>query len=493
MSSISYRHVLKSTSLIGGSSLINILIGMLKTKFVAILLGPSGIGLMSVFNTITGMVGTISGMGIATSGVRQIAEAQGTGDQDRIARTVKTLRRTVWFTGLLGMLVMIVGCGIFARVSFGNYEHALSIALLGITILLGNIAFGQSCILQGTRRISALAKVSVIGALNGTILSIPCYYFWGKAGIVPSLLLCSTAALVTSWWFARQVTLKPVSVTWRETQTEAAQMLHFGAPLMAAGLVGTLITYVVTGLLVRQVGLEGVGIWQAAFMLSGVLVNFVLNAMGTDYYPRLTAVAHDNQRVSEEVNAQTEIALLLAVPGLALTIAFAPLAIALFYSGKFDAAASILRWSVYGILGRVITWPLGFVLLAKGRGKTFFCTETLSNIFYVLAIWLCTRQWGLPGTGIAFMLMYVLAGFMIYIIVHAISRTTWTRSTVIQIIGFTIALALLGLINALIRDPWARHPLNVLFCASLSLYCLRRLSQKSGLTLQALKNKVWGG
>lgn len=478
--------------MIGGSSLINILIGMLKTKFVAILLGPSGIGLMSVFNTITGMVGTVSGMGVATSGVRQIAEAQGTGDQERIARTVITLRRTVWFTGLLGMLVMIVGCGIFARVSFGTYEHALSIAILGITILLGNIAVGQSCILQGTRRISALAKVSVIGALNGTILSIPCYYFWGKAGIVPSLLLCSTAALVTSWWFARQVTLKPVSVTWRESQAEAAQLLQFGAPLMAAGLVGTLSTYVITGLLVRQVGLEGVGIWQAAFMLSGVLVNFVLNAMGTDYYPRLTAVAHDNQRVNEEVNAQTEIALLLAVPGLALTIAFAPLAIAIFYSGKFDAAATILRWSLFGILGRVITWPLGFVLLAQGRGKTFFCTETLGSGFYVLAIWLCTCQWGLPGTGIAFVLLYLFYGLVIYCIVNAISRTIWTCTNVFHIVGFTIALAILGLINALICNPWIQHPLNLLFCASLSLYCLRRLSHKSGLTLQTLKVKVWG-
>lgn len=86
-----YRGVLKSTSLIGGSSLINIFTGMVRTKFVAVLLGPSGIGLMSVYSTITGRVSAISSMGIVSSGVRQFAEAHGTGDQERIARTVKTL------------------------------------------------------------------------------------------------------------------------------------------------------------------------------------------------------------------------------------------------------------------------------------------------------------------------------------------------------------------------------------------------------------------
>ena len=492
MSSSSYRSVLKTTSLIGGSSLINLLISMVKNKFVAILLGPSGFGLMSVFGTITVLVGTISGMGVAISGVRQIAEAQGIGDQEQVARVVKTLRRTVWATGLLGLIFMVAGCGLLSRAYFGTYDHALAIALLGITIMLGNIAAGQSCILQGTRRISALAKVSVISAINGTVLSIPCFYLWGQKGIVPSLLLCATAALGTSWYYSRQIALKPVSVTWRESRGAAVKLLHFGAPLMAAGLIGALSTGFINALLVRQVGLAGVGIWQAACSLSGVMVNFVIGAMTADYYPRLTAVAHDDQHICDEVNAQTEIALLLAVPGLALTIAFAPLAIALFYSGKFDAAVIILRWSVYGILGRVITWPMGFVLLAKGMGKTFFCTETLSNGFYVAAIWFCTRQWGLPGTGIAFLLMYLFSGVIIYFTVNAISRTTWTRANVIHMVSFASLLILIGLVSAWVSNPWMRYSINLVFCAGLILYCLQRLSLRSGITLYSLKAKVWG-
>lgn len=488
--SSSYKHALKSTSMIGGASLINILIGMVRTKFVAVLLGPAGIGLLGVYNSIVGMVGAVAGMGIGASGTRQIAEAHGAGDPQRIARTVKTLRRTVWVTGILGLLIMVLGCTAFSKASFGTATYALPIAILGITILLANIATGQSCILQGTRRISDLAKVSIIGALNGTIISIPCYYFWRINGIVPGLILTGAAALLTSWWFARRVVLVPVELPWRDSRQEAGKLLHFGVPVMLSGLMSMVSAYLIRVLLIRQVGLDGVGIWQAAFGLSGVLANFVLSAMGTDYYPRLTAIAGDDDKVKEEVNAQTEVALLLAVPALAATIIFAPLVITLFYSGKFDGAVDILRWSAYGVFGRVISWPLGFVLLAKGMGKTFFWTELVANIFQVIALWVCVKIWGLLGTGIAFLLLYVVYSLLIYVVAHAVSGMSWTAANKRHILIFAALLALIGMISVWVPSLWVQFSVNLFLFAGLGIYCLHRLSQKSGITLGHLLERI---
>ena len=173
----SYRGILKSTSLIGGASVISILISMVRIKFVAILLGPSGVGLLSIYTQITTLVSSATGMGIGNSGVRQVAEAVGTGDDDRIARTVITLRRMVWLTGGLGLLVMVLLCIPISRVSFKSDDYAWPIALLGLTMLFSSIAVGQSCVLRGTRRIADISRITVIGALNGTIISIPCFIF----------------------------------------------------------------------------------------------------------------------------------------------------------------------------------------------------------------------------------------------------------------------------------------------------------------------------
>jgi PST family polysaccharide transporter len=195
--------------------------------------------------------------------------------------------------------------------------------------------------------------------------------------------------------------------------------------------------------------------------------------------------------LSEEVNAQTEIAMLLAVPGLAATIIFAPLAITIFYTGKFEGAVDILRWSVYGIFGRVISWPLGFIMLAKGMGKVFFCTEALANVFYLLAIWFGTRLWGLPGTGIAFMLLYLVYIFVVYIVANKTSGMTWTRSNMIHMLAFGAVLILVGGISFFVKSPWYQFPASFFVLAATSSYCARRLSEKSGITFRSILNKVF--
>src|SRR4051812_44768703 len=90
----SYNQILKSSALIGGSSLVNILVGILRTKVMALLLGPAGMGLVGVYGSIQNLVQTLASMGINNSGVRQMAEAAGSGQTDRVAKTATILRRT---------------------------------------------------------------------------------------------------------------------------------------------------------------------------------------------------------------------------------------------------------------------------------------------------------------------------------------------------------------------------------------------------------------
>lgn len=488
----SYRGILKATSLIGGSSFINILIGMVRTKFVATLLGPAGVGLMGVYGTITSMVGIVAGMGISTSGVRLIAEAYAKKDDQLVARTVITLRRTVWLTGLFGCLGLAALAWPLSIATFGSGSETLSLAMLGSTILIGSITAGQGCLIQGSRRIKDLAWLGIAGALNGTLISIPCFYFWGTRGIVPSLILGALAGLVTSWWFARRIPVLPIRMTWRDSRGEAGRLLSFGVPLMLSSLFNAVSAYVIRVVLIRQVGVEGVGIYGAAFSLSGVLANFVLTAMGTDYYPRLTSVAHDPARVRQEINSQTEIALLLSTPALAVTLVFAPLAISLFYSGQFDGAIGILRWAVFGIFGRVISWPLGYLILARGKGKLYLISEILAGLIHLALIWRCTLSWGLQGTGIAFVLLYCVYTVIVYAIGIFLNHKLWDRACLFHVIGLGGMLILTGAIIMAVKHDILRWTLSLSACGALSGYCVWRLSSQTGTTVQTLKAKLKG-
>jgi len=487
-----YRSIFKSTSLIGGSALINILIGVVRTKFVAVLLGPAGVGLMGMLTSVLEPISTVAGMGIATSGVRQIAEAHGKQDTQRISEVASIVRRTVWGTGILGCLLTVALSPWLSEWTFKSRAYAVPIAVLGVTILLGNLSIGRVCIIQGTRRIADIAKMTIWGALAGTLISIPCYYVWGMHGIVISLCLCSVASLAISWSYARKVPLQPIRVSMPLLKAEVKRLLGFGLPIMASGFVLSVNAYFLRLIVIKQFDLVGVGIWGAAFMISGVLVNFVLNAMGTDYYPRLTGVIGDRAQVQREVNAQTEIALLLAVPALLVTILFAPLGVQLLYSGKFNDAIPVLRWSVYGILGRVISWPLGFILLAQGRGKLFFCLELFTGLLYLGLMWGCGQRWGLTGTGIAFMLLYVIYTGMMIGVAKVIANVYWSRCTLGLIVAVCGVLAAAGGVHLLIQQIWGYYVVSGIMTVVVSWVFLLKLSEKTGITLHDLRRRIMG-
>src|SRR5260221_8644900 len=95
----SHVEALKSTSIIGGSTVIAILIRMVGTKVLAMLLGPGGVGLEEIYNSVISLSRTAVDLGVSSSGVRQIASAVGSGSQPVIPSTVIALRRVCLVLG----------------------------------------------------------------------------------------------------------------------------------------------------------------------------------------------------------------------------------------------------------------------------------------------------------------------------------------------------------------------------------------------------------
>ena len=447
----SYGQVLKSSTLIGASSLANVALGVVRTKVLAVLLGPSGVGLLGLYNSVAELARSMAGLGVNSSGVRQIAEAVGTGDAQRIASTVTTLRRVALYFGALGALLLLVFSKPVGRVTFGDERHSTGVALLSLAVLFGNISAAQGALVQGMRRISDLARISVLGAFFGTVFSIPIIYLFGERGVVPSLVCVAGMSILTSWWYARKIKVQSVKLSVRDIARESAGLLKLGMVFMASALMLMGSVYLVRIILVRQLGFEAAGHYQAAWALGGLYVGFILQAMGADFYPRLTAVASNNAECNRLVNEQAEVGLLLAGPGVLGTLVFSPLVIALFYSGRFGPAVEILRWFCLGMLLRVASWPMGFILLAKGAAKVFFWSELLANTLQVVLVYFSVRAFGLMGAGLGFFGMYLFYLIGIYLVVHRLSGFRWSAAN-------TRVVSLYSLLIATVFFAWYKVP-----------------------------------
>ena len=470
----SYSQILKSSALIGGSSVVVILIGIVRTKIMAMLLGSAGFGLLGLYSSIVELVVAVAGMGINSSGVRQIAEARGSGDERRIARTAAVLRRTAIVLGLLGAAFLAVFSRQASLVTFGNADHAWAVALLSLAVFFHLLAAGQGALIQGTRRIGDLARMGVIGALLGALVGIPIAWFLREQGVAPFLVCVAAMTLLVSWWFGRKVVVDPPSMTFPEARKEAAELLKLGFAFMASGFLMMGAGYVVRMMLARQIGLEAAGLYAAAWTLGGLYVNFVLQAMAADFYPRLVGVATNHAQCNQLTDEQSRISMLLAAPGVCATILCAPLVIALFYTSEFTGAINALRCICLGVAMRVITWPMGFIIVAKGRRHLFLGVEFAWAAVNVALTWLFVGWFGLNGAGLAFFASYLFHGAIVYPVVLRLTGFSWSRES--RQIGLFFLLCV-GSVFAgcqFLPTPWAEVAGISITIAS-GMYSLHRL------------------
>jgi PST family polysaccharide transporter len=99
---------------------------------------------------------------------------------------------------------------------------------------------------------------------------------------------------------------------------------------------------------------------------------------------------------------------------------------AIFYSARFAVAVGILRWICLGATMQVMTWPMGFIIIAKGEQIIFFACELAWTVVSVGLAWLCVGYLGINGAGIAFFGSYVFHYLLIYPVVNRLSGFTWS-------------------------------------------------------------------
>jgi enterobacterial common antigen flippase len=424
----SYREILKSSAVIGGSSAINICIGIARTKVMALLLGPAGYGLMGAYTMIADLTRSVAQMGLNASGVRQIADAAASGDTERIARTATALRYASLVCAVCGAAALVGFSGTVSQFTFGTDRHAGSIALLSVAVFLTILAGSQGALLQGMRRIADMARLTVLGSLLGTLVGIPTVYFFGIDGLVPTLIVVAAGSLAASWWYSRRVSMAAPRLDIAEIAGEAAALLRLGLAFMASGLLVTGAAYLARTIVLRQAGLEAAGVFYAAWTLGGLYIGFVLQALGADFYPRLVGVIQNDEECNRLVNEQAQVSLLLAIPGILATLTFAPLVITLLYSRQFEPAVDVLRWLCLGMALRVLTWPIGSIVVAKNRQLLFFGIDFAWALVNVGLTWWLVDMAGVNGAGIAFFVSYVFHGLVVYPVARRLTGFRWTRA-----------------------------------------------------------------
>lgn len=486
----SYRQIVKATSLFGGVQIFNIIIGIIRSKFVAVLLGPAGIGIYGLLTSTLGMISGLTNFGLATSAVKDISAAHATGDQERVSLVVAVLRRLVWITGLLGSASTLVMSPWLSRIAFGNSDYALTFVLISGTLLLNQISAGQSVLLRGMRQIRYMAQSGVIGSILGLVTTIPLYYKYGVKGIVPAIIITSATGLLVTWHFATKIKVKPAVVTLAKTLAEGGDMLKMGFMVSLSGLITLGASYVVRIFISNTGGVEQVGLYNSGFAIINTYVGMIFTAMGADYYPRLAAVAGDDAKCREEINQQAEIALLIMTPVIILFLAFIKWVVVILYSTKFVPVKDMILWAAMGMLFKSASWAVAFIFLSKGDSRLFFWNELFGNLYVLTLNIIGYKIWGLEGLGISFLIGYVF--YLIQVMIFSGNKYKFSfNKNFYAIFGVQFAFCVICFIGMKILSSPYNYLAGVLLFVASGWYSYRELDKRLDMrsVLVSVRNK----
>jgi len=475
----SYAQVLNSSAIIGGAKVIGNILGLVRVKVEAVMLGTSGVGIIGNFTAIQALSGHLSSFGLPGSAVRELARAQSDGDEQALARILVTLRRTSWLTGLAGALGLLILAAPISQFIFSGEDRSSEIAMLATAVLLGNLTAGYLAQLQGLGRIGDIARVLVLGNITGTPAAILCYLLWGLQGILPGILVLAGTQFLAAWFLARCLPIPSIQMSWGSTLTTATQLSQLGAAMVFSVLADQFVAVVTRTLITEHLGLSAAGIFSAAIILNGAVFQFIKSTMDFDYYPRLSAAADDHEAFNHLVNEQTEIGILLAVPPLMVLLTLTPLIVPLLFSGQFLPAVILIPWVALGYLGQVIAHPLSFALLALRRKGLFVLTEALFYMLLLAMILTGLYGFGLEGVSVALFAVFLPFTALEYLTVQRLTGFRWSPGSR-RLLLHLLPLVILAFLSGQWLTSWPAAGIGLALSAGASVYCLRALAARVG-------------
>jgi O-antigen/teichoic acid export membrane protein len=436
-----YARTLRIISVLGSVSIISVFLGVLKMKVAALILGPVGIGIIALLQNAVGVAATLGDAGMRQSGAREISRELATKELERVRRVLVTLS---WMgigfaclsSGLFFILRDVIAERLLGRPDLAD-EIGWSTAAVATTV----VAAALTAMLNGHHRVREIGWITINSALLSCLISVAAIWWWGRDAIAlfvvsgPLLLM-----LVSLWYVARAGLLPRLTLPSGLHLALAGKLLKLGVFVMLSAIVLSLSELAVRLAIQRGAGMVELGLFSAAWAIGVYYLNFLMVATSTEFFPRLSASFDDADERNGAINLQIQALCIVAAPVVIILSAFCPWILRIMYSAQFLPATDFVRLMVIGDVLRLSVYPMGFVLIAASRGRSFFALKLAEATLFAGFAAVLLPPLGLKGVGFAH-----IATFAVIFISYC--------ATLRGGLGFRLSLPSAGAIAALLAMP----------------------------------------
>lgn len=449
---------MRAAVMLGGSSIVAILMMLATAKGLALLVGPHGVGAFALLQSVVDLAGLLVGLGVSVSLVRLVADALDRGDAQRVTAVRAASGVLVWSLGSVATIALLTLRDPISEAIFGSTDLAGAVVVAALAVPLTLAATTNIATLSAYREVGAIATLRTLAVVAMAVATLVAVLLVGEAGVAIGILASSVGLWLGASVFLKRRTTGHGWPGWPPIRAATRELVRFGIPIAGSSIVGTGIQLAIPILVALQLSTEAAGFYRAATQISAGYVTFIAAAMLQDYYPRLSSQQARPDVLVGLIDQQLKLVMILTLPLILIGVALSNLIVPLLYSPAFEPAVAILGWQLVGTLLRLPSWTLSFAILARGRSRVYFAVELVGGVVLVVGSLVGMERLGLAGLGVAVLATYLIYYPIVWLAVRRDLPLRVTRAQRALVVTTGLALAVQGLPAvglAALRQPLA--------------------------------------
>ena len=415
------KNLAKNTIILAVPKVLLFFVGTIRSKLIAVFLGPEGAGIMSQLRDTVQNISsfTLSGM---NDGVVKLIAKENSIDADirKIASIIKTFG---YIIVPLTFIVVIAGYTFSSEITqfvFGNlkYKDYFQIGFMSLPFVI--LSSSSFAILKAYKEIKLIAISDVVIMVTNLILFVPLIYFFKIKGAVFFVAISYFINLGIYFYFARTRVLSKINLSFFQIANTPPQKAYFkelfrffgygltsGAFQIAVGLT-------IRSIVVNTLGLAKIGIYSPILTWSGLITGFILSSLTTYLFPRISE-AKSNDDIVGVINDVIRLMTFTIFPFIIIGIATRDWFIPMFYSKEFLEAAIYLPFHFSALIFTIWNFAFAQIFAPTGRLRYFFFIIVFHNTLSLLMVYFLTPHYGLFGWMAQFTITPVVTALVYFI------------------------------------------------------------------------------
>ena len=399
-------NILKTSFYTAISQAINIAVGLLAVKILAVRIGPEGVALQGQYLNSIAIITVFASGSITIGVIKYLAEYTNDNNlQLRVIRSALTITLCCCLI-MVGLSVMISQP--LSIQTFKTAEYTSVYWLYGLFLPLTTLNGLFNAILNGLKKIRYLTFVNIIFSIVNIICLIVLSKYWGIYGVLVAgnfvnllIFIIHIVLLKKYKWFSYS-DLKP-----KWDKEIAIKLFKFSAMSVMAGFISPRAQIFVRDKLINRFGLNAAGQWQTVSRISDFYLGFVMAVLSVYFLPKLSELKGVNE-IRREIYSTFKMVLPIVVLSAFLIWLGRDIIIKYLLTREFSATRDLFHFQLIGDVFKIAGWMLSYILWAKAMTRKYLIVDGISLIQYIIVCIICINYFGVLGATIGFCISYII-------------------------------------------------------------------------------------